>query len=94
VWWKRLVGAGAFLLLSTVLVTLLWWAMQTLTPSWQEHVATVAYLSVFAIIVFALLGLISGPAAVAALQRIVSRVLGKGDELHPDTDEDNEQGEV
>jgi len=56
--------------------------------------ATFIYLSIFAIIVFALLGLISGPTAVAALQRMVSRVLRRRDELHPDTDEDNEQGEA
>ena len=91
VWWQRLVGTGVFLLLSTMLVALLWWAMQTLTPTWQDHLATLIYLSIFAIILFALLGLISGPAAIAALQRIITGLLRRMGRLHPDTDESNSE---
>jgi hypothetical protein len=83
-WRSRLVGAGAFFLLGTLIVVLLWWAMRYFTPDWWEHVAVLSYLSVFAIIVFALLGLVKGPAAISALLEIVSNLSGRT--KHPQSD--------
>lgn len=93
-WWSRLVGAGALFLLGTVMVVLLWWAMRYFTPDWWEHVAVLSYLSVFAIIVFALLGLVKGPAAISALLKIVSNLSGRINPPQSDNPGNDKQGET
>lgn len=75
--WSRLGGAGIFFLVATGIVILLMWAMQRFNPTWQANAMTLLYLSAFAIIVFALLGLVTGPAAIEALLKVLSGVLGK-----------------
>lgn len=93
-WWSRLVEAGAFFLLGTVMVVLLLWAMRYFTPDWWEHVAVLSYLSVFAIIVFALLGLVKGPAAISALLKIVSNLSGRIKYSRSDKPGSDKQGEA
>lgn len=93
-WWSRLAGAGAFFLVGTAVVALLWWGMRYFTPDWQEHVATLLYLAVFAIIAFALLGLVTGPTAIEALQKIVSNLFGKSNRPYSDEPGGGKKGEV
>lgn len=75
---NNIFAAGAFLAFSAMVAVFLWWAMSLLGITWQQHLATFIYITVFMIVIFTLLGLVKGPDALKALQNILSPIFGRG----------------
>jgi len=69
--------AGVFLFLGVIGVVILWWAMSLFGITFQNALVTFILITLFAIIIFALLGLVTGQAALNALTRIFAAIFEK-----------------
>lgn len=76
-WYERLIGTALFLLFGTGIVVLLLWAMSYFMPSWPQIMMTFMLFSLFTIVAFALLGLITGQTAVEALLQMGDKLLAR-----------------
>ena len=74
---QRLGGVVLFLLIGVGVIAALWGLMHVLRPSPQEQIMTLVTLSILIIPAFAIVGLISGTAAVRALLGLLGRFLPK-----------------
>jgi hypothetical protein len=73
----NIVGASAFLLFGTAMIMALWWAMSLFGITFQQSLVTFILITFFAIIVFALLGLVTGPSALNAITKMFSTLFSR-----------------
>ena len=73
-----IIGAGAFLVLETIMIVALWWAMNLFGITFLQALATFILLSLFAIIVFTLLGLVKGSDALKTIVKMFSILFNRG----------------
>lgn len=74
----NIIGGGIFLILAITGVVILWWAMSLFGITLNNALITFILITLFAIIIFTLLGLVTGQAALNALMKMFSTLFNKG----------------
>lgn len=73
----NIIGTSAFFAVGMILIMALLWVMSLLHSTWQQILAVVIFIILFAIIAFALLGLVKGPDALNAIMKMFSGLFNK-----------------
>lgn len=74
--WSRVLAMGSFMLMGVVIAVLCLAAMSYFNPNWQQQLTTLIILAVLIIAALGVAGLVTGTTVVAALQDIVTHLLG------------------
>lgn len=73
----NIIGGSVFLLLGTAGVVTLWWAMSLFGITFENALVTFVLITFFALIIFTLLGLVTGQAALNGMMKMFSTLFNK-----------------